>query len=108
LDPLVREYNIYGQWFIWVVTSWTMATTSSQLITNIIFSDLDAYYLFYFGDEVIYYQLDVIRRCQYYSMKRSFSTCYLQVMLPGQTLHQMSPSPMYVNISGHACSNQRT
>ena len=100
-----------GKWFIWVVTSWT--TTSSQVITNIIFSDLDAYYLFYLLEMKSYitrwmsYLLDVIRRCQYSSMEFSFSTCYLQVMSPGQTLRQMSPSPMFVNTKGHA-SHQST
>ena len=45
LDPLVPDSISTGKWFIWVVTSWTIATTSSQVITDTIFSDMDAYYL---------------------------------------------------------------
>jgi len=84
---------------------------SSQVIIDYILSDLDAYLLL--EDEVIYDQVDVIstdgiRRCRCYSLDRSSSTCYLQVMLSRQPLNRMSPSPMYVNIQGYACSNLRT
>jgi len=107
----LRSFQIQistGKWFIWVVTLWTFAMISSQVITDFILSNLDAYYLFYLLEMKSHitmwmlYLLDVIRRCQYYSMELSSSTCYLQVMSPGQTLRQMSPSPMYVNIQGYA------
>jgi len=45
LDPLVPDTISTGKGFIWVVTSWTIATTSLQVITDAIFSDMDAYYL---------------------------------------------------------------
>jgi len=32
----------------------------------------------------------------------SFSTCYIQAMLPRQFLHPMSPSSMFVYIQGYA------
>ena len=64
------------------------------------------------GHEVIYYEVDVVSTERYsddVDIWNSHSqTCYLQVMSPGQTLHQMSPSPMSVNIQGYACSNPRT
>jgi len=108
----LRSFQIQistGKWFIWVVTSWTIATTSSQVIIDFILSDLDAYYLFYLLEMKSYitrwmsYLLDDITTLlRYYSMELSFSTCYLQVTSPGQTLRQMSSSPMYVNIQGYA------
>ena len=56
LDPLVPDAISTGKGFIWVVTSWTIATTSSQVITDTIFSDMDAYYLL----DMKSYLLDVI------------------------------------------------
>jgi len=117
-EHCIRSFQIQistGKWFIWVVTSWTIATTSSQVITELYPERFGRLLLILLiGDEVTYYHVDVISTgcyttmLRYYSMELSFSTCYLQVMSPGQTLRQMSPSPMYVNIPGHARSNQRT
>ena len=108
------RYNIYGQMVYWVVTSWTTAPTSLPVIIDSILSDLDAYYLFYWLEMKSYitrwmsYLLDdITTMLRYYFMELSFSTCYLQVMSPGQTLRQMSPSPMFVNTKGHA-SHQST
>ena len=71
-------------------------------------SNMDAYYFLKMKPYItasgydIYWTL--LRRCRYYSMELFFffSTCYIQVMSTRQLLRQMSPSPMFVYIQGHA------
>jgi len=74
LDPLVPDTISTGKGFIWVVTSWIIATTSSQVITDSILSDMDAYYLFCLWDMKSYimkwmlYLLNVIPTMSIYGI----------------------------------------
>ena len=98
------RYNIYGQMVYWVVTPWTLTTEHSPLITGLFFSYME-YRCLLLGDEAIYYakwmiSLDVITT-MLISINGTF-TCCIQVILPRQFLHPMSPSSMCVYIQGYA------
>ena len=59
------RFNIYGQKGLFgYVTLWTMATASSQVITGIVFSDMDAYYLLEMKSYT--HQVDFISTGRYY------------------------------------------
>jgi len=98
------RYNIYGQMVYWVVTSWTISLEYSRVIIWTIFSYMEYGRLLFYGDEAIYYKWiispDVITT-MLISINGTF-TCCIQVILPRQFLHPMSPSPMFVYTKDNA------
>ena len=92
------RYNIYGQRVYWVVISWTISLEYSRVIIWTIFSYMEYGRLLFYEDEAIYYKwmisLDVITT-MLISINGTF-TCCIQVILPRQFLHPMSPSSMCV------------
>ena len=87
------RYNIYGQMVYWEVTSWTISLEYGHLLFN--------------GDEAIYYakwmiSLDVITTMSISISINGTFTCCIQVILPTQFLHPMSPSSMCVYTKDNA------
>jgi len=97
------RYNIYGQMVYWEVTPCTLTTEHSQLLTGLFFSYME-YGCLLLGDEAIYYKwiisLDVITT-MFISINGTF-TCCIQVILPRQFLHPMSPASMCVYTKDNA------
>jgi len=82
----IRSFQIQistGKWFIWVVTSWTIATTSSQVITELYPERFGRLLLILLiGDEVTYYQVDVISTGCYTTMSILFYGTLILNLLP--------------------------